>query len=477
MQPVNDDMDNLFRRAADKYPLNTHGADFDKVKQQVDAETSVPEKKEHKRRYLWLLLLLIVPLAFLLNYYKTDTASHNNQSNKTYQGINQENLDDVPVTTRVYDSSSVNNEEKLVNKSNTKEATNNEENIAILKQTGDEKQKVQINNTTDNSAERYLRKKQNVKYRNKVSNNQNKPKVDLVSKRNKNPQLIGNSFFRSSSNRKVNNNYTDLPGKTANEIASRKLENADVIKQTQSDTNSLTVDSTVQAITSNGIKDSSVVAKKDDIPDSTANRITRSTKSKNKGTAYIGVVTGPDYTVVKSTKAGSPGYNVGFVAGYRTGKHLAFETGVIWNYKKYYSDGKYVSTNKLALPNHTQVLYLDGSCGIIEIPINARYHFNAIGKHGFYTGAGVSSYLLKEEEYYYKYKRYNVEYYGEKEYSNSSKNWLSVLQLHVGYELSLKKAGSLRFEPYAKLPLQGIGIGKLPLAGAGINIGFTLPLH
>ena len=70
-----------------------------------------------------------------------------------------------------------------------------------------------------------------------------------------------------------------------------------------------------------------------------------------------------------------------------------------------------------------------------------------------------------------------MEYYRKKEYVNTSKNWLSVLQLNVGYEINFKNRGSLRLEPYAKLPLKGIGIGELPLSSTGINIGFTMPLH
>ncbi|MEP6616252.1 MAG: hypothetical protein ABJA57_06710, partial [Ginsengibacter sp.] len=67
MQHVNDDMDELFRRAAENYPLNTNGADWDKVRDKIlAAENNTPAvspKRSSKRSLLFLLLLL--PVAWI----------------------------------------------------------------------------------------------------------------------------------------------------------------------------------------------------------------------------------------------------------------------------------------------------------------------------------------------------------------------------------------------------------------------------
>src|SRR5215204_1792576 len=68
MQYVNDDMDELFRRAAENYPLDTKGANWDKVLsalQDQNINTAIPEKKKNNGRFLWLLLLL--PLGLICN--------------------------------------------------------------------------------------------------------------------------------------------------------------------------------------------------------------------------------------------------------------------------------------------------------------------------------------------------------------------------------------------------------------------------
>lgn len=64
MQYVNDDMDELFRRAAKDYPLNTTGADWEKVQKTLDeppAPGERPSNRSNRRQFLWLLLLLPLP--------------------------------------------------------------------------------------------------------------------------------------------------------------------------------------------------------------------------------------------------------------------------------------------------------------------------------------------------------------------------------------------------------------------------------
>jgi hypothetical protein len=47
------------------------------------------------------------------------------------------------------------------------------------------------------------------------------------------------------------------------------------------------------------------------------------------------------------------------------------------------------------------------------------------------------------------------------------------LNFSAGYEQYLGKLGSLRIEPYLRIPLAGMGTGNLPITSAGLNIGIT----
>ncbi len=47
------------------------------------------------------------------------------------------------------------------------------------------------------------------------------------------------------------------------------------------------------------------------------------------------------------------------------------------------------------------------------------------------------------------------------------------MNVSVGYNRTLNKVGTLRIEPYLKIPIKGIGIGNLPITSTGLNIGIT----
>src|SRR6476620_10411424 len=71
MQYVNDDMDDLFRRAAENYPLDTKSADWDKIAAELNLKPDKTNNGNTKdRRFLWLLLLL--PLSFICNHIFKD---------------------------------------------------------------------------------------------------------------------------------------------------------------------------------------------------------------------------------------------------------------------------------------------------------------------------------------------------------------------------------------------------------------------
>src|SRR3954447_130780 len=80
MRDVNDDMDELLRRAANGYPLNTNSADWNKVSDALhafdgveDEETNIvlsPKGQNNFPEILLLLILLSFPLV-LSNYFLT----------------------------------------------------------------------------------------------------------------------------------------------------------------------------------------------------------------------------------------------------------------------------------------------------------------------------------------------------------------------------------------------------------------------
>src|SRR5687768_4698087 len=68
MQFVNDDMDDLYRRAAEDYPLKTDSGDWNKVldKMQAGGEGKIPVKRDRSR---YFLLLALIPLVLICTTY------------------------------------------------------------------------------------------------------------------------------------------------------------------------------------------------------------------------------------------------------------------------------------------------------------------------------------------------------------------------------------------------------------------------
>ena len=64
---MSDDMDELFRKAADDYPLRVNTPDWNKIQEALDGNVTIkPTAKKKYSRFTWLLLLL--PLGFLFYY-------------------------------------------------------------------------------------------------------------------------------------------------------------------------------------------------------------------------------------------------------------------------------------------------------------------------------------------------------------------------------------------------------------------------
>lgn len=195
-----------------------------------------------------------------------------------------------------------------------------------------------------------------------------------------------------------------------------------------------------------------------------------------RGVFYAGMLMGPDFSTVKMQKSNGLGYNFGILLGYKISPKWQLESGVLINHKTYYSDGEYFNIEKSYLPQHTLISKVDGYCNMFEIPVNIRYNISQKNQSSWFATAGISSYLMNKEDYNITYSRYNVEYTGNKVYYNGANNWLTAVNASVGFEKAVNQKLHLRIEPYLRLPLKGMGTGRLPISSGGLNLGASYPI-
>ncbi|MEO8110195.1 MAG: outer membrane beta-barrel protein [Ginsengibacter sp.] len=188
---------------------------------------------------------------------------------------------------------------------------------------------------------------------------------------------------------------------------------------------------------------------------------------------YVGVVAGPDFSKVHSGSFDHSGVNAGIVAGYRFNKKISLESGIIWDKKYYTSEGKNFSMDKVGstMPSGMVINNLESNNSFIEIPLKVKFDFFTKRNNNLFIAGGVSAYIITREQ-----NMYHVTFNGDNKdvlsvYEKNNYGLPAVASLSLGYEKNVSKSFDLRIEPYLRIPLRGMGVGSLPITSAGLQIG------
>lgn len=190
---------------------------------------------------------------------------------------------------------------------------------------------------------------------------------------------------------------------------------------------------------------------------------------------YLGVVAGPLFDEVKKQGLKKTGFSVGIIAGYHFKSHLSVETGLLYAKKPYFSTGKYFSMDKISnsMPAGMQILSLEGNNYVWEIPLRAKYDFLRRKKSNFFSTAGITSYIMTHEKNNYLVSMNGAQQTMISSYKNKSRSLAATLDISVGYEHKIGKTNHFRIEPYIQIPLKGMGVGAMPMISSGLRIGVT----
>jgi hypothetical protein len=185
----------------------------------------------------------------------------------------------------------------------------------------------------------------------------------------------------------------------------------------------------------------------------------------------IGLVAGSDWSMVEGSPGGRLGYEVGLMLQYRFAPRWSLESGLVVADKIYAArPGDYHSP--IAYPG---LFNVNARCRVFDIPLNIRYDFLQRGRHQAFVSTGLSSYWMQKEDYEYEFSTAGMPQKSHRTIHNQNKHILSIANISAGYEHSWKNV-SFQVSPYLKLPLTGIGFGRVKLSSAGIQfsskIGF-----
>ncbi|MBE2231129.1 MAG: hypothetical protein IAE96_10830 [Chitinophagaceae bacterium] len=193
-------------------------------------------------------------------------------------------------------------------------------------------------------------------------------------------------------------------------------------------------------------------------------------KSRKENRFFITLSAGPDASFAAK---GNPGRMVivsGAGVGFTFREKLTIRAG-FYNAVKLYSAGPDAYNPPPNFYNYYPYLEkVDARCRVYEIPVGIQYQFANRKKQGWFAGFSLSSYLMKREtyDYYYKTSAWGTVQHREWTLNNQNNHYFSVLGISGGYQYRVSKAVSFTAEPYLRLPLSGVGYGKVRLRSAGV---------
>jgi hypothetical protein len=230
--------------------------------------------------------------------------------------------------------------------------------------------------------------------------------------------------------------------------------------------------------------DTAIASKKDNITPPHANDTTiaeavpeptvskKARQKKGNGLA-INFSLGPDISSVGVKRFGSVALQYGIGASYAINDKLVVRTGFYTVDKKYMASPGDYHPPAGYWTYYANLQKVEADCKVYEIPLSLLYNFKTRKDHNWFVSAGASSYIMKKEVYGYEYKNNAGQpAYYTRTIDNENKHLFSVLNISGGYRHIINKRLSVLAEPYVRLPLSGIGFGKVNLNSAGVL--FTL---
>jgi hypothetical protein len=188
------------------------------------------------------------------------------------------------------------------------------------------------------------------------------------------------------------------------------------------------------------------------------------------GRLSAGLMVSPDLSSIGLPGRLTPGTNVGVQLEYRLTNRFRVGVGAIHSVKLY-SAG--VEDYKVPYGFWTYGVApsgIDANCKVLDLPVHLRFDAVRRARYNAFVSTGLSSYIMLSERYGYRYPTYDPYLRSEWRGKRTGEHYFSVVNLSVGYERNLGRRFSWQAEPFLKLPLGGVGFGKVRLASGGVFV-------
>jgi len=410
----NDNLEELFQKAADDYPLRTNSSNWNSVatKLNIPVAEDISAKKSNAWKYAAILLFLLTggALMFYTQFKSTNNVEVANDSTANIK--NQKDLTNIQA-------------EQIPNENSSISATNNSKPLASSKTNTALNNFGNANNYSSNNSENdySMLKKDND---NDVKSKINSPAV------NSSGELVLTPKQNQSSAPLIVNNNKQVEG------------NQNVIN-----------------------------TKADNGYSSTEKSMIKYQKPLSK--FYGSLYGGPEFSMIKFQHINAPGFKAGISLAYRINNRFDIQIGLEREKINYYTNGQYFDKSGLNIKDAVALESLSAKSSLTFVPVTLLYNFQSKNSGHFYAGLGFNALVLTHtEKYQYTVNKNGDENDHSKSYKSvTGPKYFTSINMSGGYENKLNNWCNFKVEPYYQVPVVNLGVGRLPVTNFGINIGIV----
>lgn len=327
-------------------------------------------------------------------------------------------------------------------------------------------------------------------YNQKTSNNKatlNKPiNSELEYANSQSPNNNNDSSVSSDNSNENSKKIRQIKkGKLYSNVNLGQVESTDEVPVKQDTLNSILVLTHMDAINENTtpvvLKDSAIkidsikIGKKDFSKKNKNEKITVEKLAR----FYILAAIGGDAGSVKflSFKKSAVTVKYGIGIGYQLNNKISVQTGFYASQKKYIAGPEDYYTKNSPYWNYKNIVKVDANCLVYDIPLSIRYNFLLKPATIYYTTTGLSTFIMKREnyDYYYTYTGSTTIYHKDSTYTGN-KNLFSVFNFSIGIQKKLSPNFSILAEPLISIPLSGVGQGQVKLYSTALQLAIKYQL-
>ncbi len=189
---------------------------------------------------------------------------------------------------------------------------------------------------------------------------------------------------------------------------------------------------------------------------------------QNTSRFSLGFVLSPDISTAGSISNFSDvGYKMGVTFEYKLSPRISITGGFLQSDVRYIASGDDYRPPESNWPNGVLPNETFAQCIILDIPVNLKYEFMQFTRSRFFASAGLSSYIMLNEDYQFYYNSYETGQRDSWSNKTGTGHWLSNAGFSIGYELDIHQNWSLRAEPFLKVPLSEVGWANVNLYSMG----------